>query len=467
MTISRSRRRDDRPVARRFALVVAAAAFVSAASLVGTAASEVARNTGSTVTSATTITILSYHARDPYKRVDDYVASTISRAFPDVQLRFVYTNPSVVTQRIKTGVAAGNPPDLAAYFPGPSFVQLARAGVLLDLSAVIRGDSELRTIARDWREHVPTDQYVYDGKVYGITTTLAPFSVWYWRDVFAKAKINQPPRTINQLIAVAKKLRANGIEPMSLGLASDSLYNADYVFNQLVANFDPPSGISNARRADKGRLSYRHPAFSRALTLFKRIHTEGVFNDSVLQDSYDPTAKDLWKDKKVAIFGGDSGPWMAHYTSNAAARDIGITHFPTVSGKPIAESGLDQGFIAFSASSRQKTPEHRAVVAAIVKAYLSRPAQERYYRAGVFPVSTRVVKPGGSPGVWGRILDDQIKLLNNSSRVVDYATYTPEIYEALTNGVQSLLLGDQSVADVVASLDSAQRKAYPCAPRCK
>ena len=98
---------------------------------------------------------------------------------------------------------------------------------------------------------------------------------------------------------------------MSMGLETASLFTADYSYNTFMANFDGgPESI--ARQADKGKLAYSNPASRQGLNLFKQLYDEGVFNDSVLHDSYDPAAKNLFKDKKVAMF-WQSGPWMAHY----------------------------------------------------------------------------------------------------------------------------------------------------------
>lgn len=409
------------------------------------------------------ITVLSFFGLPTYKKIDDLVKQQITTKYPNVKISFQYTDPAGITQKIKTGVAGGDPADLAAYLPGPSFVELAQAGTLLDLTGLIKSDSVLQKISADWAKRVPADQYTFQGKTLGMVATLGPMSVWYWKSMLAKVGFDKPPATVDELIAAAKKLRAGGAQPMSMGLDTASLAQADYTYNQLMGNFDD-GDQSKARLADKGKLAYSDPAFTKGLELFKRLKAEGVFNDSLLQDSYDPAAKNLWKDKKVAMF-WPSGPWMAHYVSGSAAKDIGVMSLPSVDGKSIVATGTDLSMVALGVSSRQKSREHGQLVGEIIKAYLSPEAQKLYYEQGIFPADTSVVD-GSSPGIWGRVLDAQVKNLDGADRIVDYSTYTPAIYTALTNGVGAMLAGDKNVEQVIKSLEKAQKKAHPCAPGC-
>jgi raffinose/stachyose/melibiose transport system substrate-binding protein len=407
--------------------------------------------------------ILSFFGVDTYKAVDDFVKERIQRKYPNVEIKFQYTDPSGITQRIKTGVASGDPADFAAYLPGPSFVELAESGSLLDLSPLISNDPALQKIATDWEERVPEGQYKHDGRTLGIVATLGPMSIWYWKSLFEEAGIDSPPATIDELVDAAKRLRDSGVQPMSMGLETASLFTADYTFNHLMSSFDEGEE-SKARAADRGELPYTDPAFADALGLFKRLYDEGVFNDSVLQDSYDPGAKNLWKDRKVAMF-WQGGPWMARYVSDEAARDIGVMYFPTVDGAKVTASGTDLSMVAFGVSDKQKSPDHGKLIAEVIKAYLSPEAQAMYYDAGIFPADTSVVD-GSASGIWASILEQQVALLDEGDRVVDYATYQPDVYAALTNGIQAMLLGDKSVDDVVGDLEEAQKKAYECAPSC-
>ncbi len=59
--------------------------------------------------------------------------------------------------------------------------------------------------------------YALDGKNYGVPWDMGMVSWWYNKDLFAKAKIANPPTTWAELLDAVKALKAAGITPISLG----------------------------------------------------------------------------------------------------------------------------------------------------------------------------------------------------------------------------------------------------------
>jgi hypothetical protein len=60
-----------------------------------------------------------------------------------------------------------------------------------------------------------------------------------------------------------------------------------------------------------------------------------------------------------------------------------------------------------------------------------------------------------------------ISLLSKTKRTVDENTYSPQTDAALTNGLQAVMLGQKSVADMLADVQKANKKDHPCAPKCR
>jgi len=245
-----------------------------------------------------------------------------------------------------------------------------------------------------------------------------------------------------------------------------TIWEIDYTYNALLANYDV-DGVSKARLGDRGAISYEDPAFTDALVLFKRLYDSGVFNDSVMEQTYDVGAKTDWASKNAAMF-WPSGPWMVQTSPDETAQDINVTSWPSISGENLVLSGADKVFAAHSVSDRQKTPEHALLIAEIVKAYMSPETQAEYYAQGLFPTDVSVVAAAGEPtDPWGKVLVKQVDMVASADRIIDYATYTPEIYAVTTQSIQAYLLGRKSAADVIADLVSAQKTAYACAPTCE
>ncbi len=412
-----------------------------------------------------TIRVMEYAGTAPFVAVDEFVTDMIAQKYPNVTLEYEYINADVLSQRITTGVASGDPPDIIAYFPGPDFVKLAEAGTLLDLTPLIEGDEELQRISDLWARTVPTDQYTHMGATYGFTVDLGPLSVWSWQDLLESAGLEGPPTTIEELITSAQALREAGVQPMAVGMNTATIWEVDYTYNALLANFDE-DGDSKARLGDRGAISYEDPAFMEALVLFKRLYDSGVFNDEVMEQTYDIGAKGDWSSKRVAMF-WPSGPWMTETSPDDTAEDINVTSWPSISGENIVVSGADKVFAALAVTDRQKTPEHALLMGEIVKAYLSKETQAEYYAQGLFPTDVSVVAEAGEPtDPWSKVLVKQVEMVANADRVVDYATYTPQIYAVTTQSIQAYLLDRKSADEVIADLVSAQEAAYDCAPTC-
>jgi len=413
-----------------------------------------------------TVRIMEYAGTEPFLAADKFVTNMLAKKYPNVTLNFEYINADSLSQKITSGVASGDPPDIIAYFPGPDFVKLAAAGTLLDLTPLITQDTELQRISQVFAKTVPTDEYMYRDETYGFTVDLGPLSVWSWQDVLKSAGIAGPPKTIDELLQDAKTLRAAGIQPMSVGMNTATIWEIDYTWNALLANFDQ-GDVSKARLGDRGAISYEDPAFMNTLLLFKRLYDAGVFNDSVMEQTYDVGAKSDWASKKVAMF-WPSGPWMVKTSPDNTAQDINVTTWPTISGANVVVSGADKVFAALSVSDHQKTREYALLMGEIVKAFMSKEAQGEYYAQGLFPTDTSVVAAAGAPtDPWGKVLVKQVDMLASADRIIDYATYTPEIYAVTTQSIQAYLLGRKTADEVIADLVKAQKAAYSCAPGCK
>ncbi|MGC4153427.1 MAG: extracellular solute-binding protein [Propionicimonas sp.] len=456
---------------RRAPAIRGAAASLASLAVILSGCSSTAPNTPATDALGpdfeTTIKVMEYAGTEQFQAVDELVKELLAKEYPKVTLDFEYIDPETLSQRITTAVAGENPPDIVAYFPGPDFLKLARSGALVSLTPAIEASEEMQRIADMWAATVPPDQYMYRGDTFGFTVDLGPLSVWSWQDQLTAAGVAGPPTTIDELIAAARAVRAAGGQPMAVGMSTETIWEIDYTFNALVANFDQEGQESIARRADRGALSYSEPGFRQAVELFKHLYDEGVFNDAVLEQNYQTDAKNDWSSKAVAMF-WPSGPWMVQTSPDDTVPDINVASWPTISGDVAVLSGADKVFAGLQVTDRQKEAAHQQLIAEIARIYLSPEVQAEYYRQGLMPVDVSVAEGGAaSDDPWQVVLDKQIAMVASADRVVDYATYTPEIYSAITEGIQSLLLGNSTVDKVIDGMVEAQKTAYECAPDCE
>lgn len=59
-----------------------------------------------------------------------------------------------------------------------------------------------------------------------------------------------------------------------------------------------------------------------------------------------------------------------------------------------------------------------------------------------------------------------IGLLEKTTRTTDENTYSPKTDQALTNGLQALMLGQKNVDQLLQAVQAANKQDHPCAPKC-
>lgn len=116
------------------------------------------------------------------------IAETFKETHPDVTVRFETIPAADYTQKLTFQLAGGNAPDLGWIMEdaAPTF---ADAGVLMDLGPVLKGDADY-----DYDDFFkPTMGLWTDGdKVWGIPFSTSPFMVYYNKDLFDEAGLEDP-----------------------------------------------------------------------------------------------------------------------------------------------------------------------------------------------------------------------------------------------------------------------------------
>jgi ABC-type glycerol-3-phosphate transport system substrate-binding protein len=255
-----------------------------------------------------TYRLLSFFPQDNY---DKWLRGEIARfeaSHAGVKFEVQYTDPTNIIQMIKTGVASGQAPDLATQLPGAAQLQLFQAGQILDFKPYIDADPEWQGWIKGW-DKVPASQYSTGEHIFAANVSLGPMLLWYWKDMLAAAGHDSMPTDIDGLIELAGALQEKGLPTMGLGLNSQALFNYDYTFYTLEANFDPDG--SKARMADEGRYPWTSPEFKKAAELFKRLYDAGVFYEGAIEKNYDPDRRSISVRARLRWPGRSARGWTA------------------------------------------------------------------------------------------------------------------------------------------------------------
>lgn len=402
----------------------------------------------------------------PQPNYDTWLRSQIKRfeeAHEGVTIEVQYTDPTNIIQKVKTGVAAGEAPDVATMLPGSAQLELWDAGRLLDYAPFVEADSEWQEWIKGW-DKVPDSQYKADEHILAANVSLGPMVIWYWKDQLQQVGYDSFPEDIDGLIQLAHDLRDAGLQPMAIGHNSQALFDFNYTFYTLEANFDP--GGEKARLADEGKYPWTSPEFKQAAELYKRLHDEGVFYDGALEKNYDPDAKTDFGSGQAAM-AWPFGPWMHGYYPDAVIPNVGVALFPRVdvSAPRTLTGSNDLEFIIPVVADEQKDPAHQQAMVEFVKLLTSPESQQELWAQGIFPIAADVA---GSPSVtpWAPVVKAQIELADSTELTVDENTYSPNTDQALTNGLQAVLLGQMSIDEMLEKVQEANKKDHPCAPGC-
>jgi ABC-type glycerol-3-phosphate transport system substrate-binding protein len=462
--VDTKRSRPTRPTARARAAVIALVAVVALSALSATAYSRSDRQMAANAGKPGDYTLLSFQATGASAEWLKLEVALFQKANPGVKVTIKTTNPTNIVQDLKTAIAGGKAPDMVQMLPGAASQQLWRAKKLLNLTPFINRDAEWKAWTAGWKL-VPNSQYRDGDSIFMANETMGPMVIWYWKDQLATAGYKTFPKDIPGLIALSKALRAKKLQPIAFGMNSKSLFDFDYTFYTLLSNWDP--GGKKGRLAGSGKYPWTSSEFKKAADLFKRLYDEGVFYDGALEKSYDPDSKADFGSKKAAM-AWPFGPWMAGAYPDSTVKNIGVALWPQLTkSTPITLTSSND--IAYSlpvATSAQRDPQRQATMVALLKQLSSPRSQASIWAVGSYPVMPEVAsKP--SKSAWAPVLKAQITAVKAAKYATDENTYGPNTYEALTNGLQALVLGQTTSEKLLADVQKANRKDFPCAPTCK
>jgi ABC-type glycerol-3-phosphate transport system substrate-binding protein len=424
----------------------------------------------SRVSHATSATQLTYLGYDSSPGTNAWIRGQIKifeTSHPGVTITVQYTTPTYIIEKIKTAVAAGEAPDIAQTLPGSAQNELFTAGKILNLTSYIDNDKQWLSWTSGWNV-IPNTQYKVGNQIAADNVSIAPMYIWYYPSDLAKVGWTSFPTTIDGsrgLIALAAALKKSGIPTMALGLNSQSLFNYDYTFWTLEANFDP--GGVKGQLADDGQYPWTSPIFVKAATLFKQLYQDGVFYPTALERSYEPDSETDFGDGKASM-AWPFGTWLDTFYPAKLYSKMSAALFPSLNSTTprvlTASNGL--AYIVPIVTNAQKNPEHIRLVLAFLKQLNSPQSEQSIWRVGE-------ISSDGTGATQGpaQLLKLQVELASSSFSHYKYAidenTYSPATGSALDNGLEAVLSGSLTVTALLKQVAVANREDFACSPHCK
>jgi alpha-glucoside transport system substrate-binding protein len=177
-----------------------------------------------------------------------------------IQVRYAYETRDIAT-KLEALVKSGCVPDVALLPQPGTMADLARRGALKPIGGVA-GDLVRQNYSPSWRA-----LGTVDGKLYGVWFKAAEKSlIWYRPSAFTAAGIAQPPRTWNQLLSDAARLRAAGIQPFAIA-GHDGWTLTDWFENVYLAT----AGLRRYQELAENRIKWSDPSVKTALAQLATI----------------------------------------------------------------------------------------------------------------------------------------------------------------------------------------------------
>jgi raffinose/stachyose/melibiose transport system substrate-binding protein len=242
--------------ARRLLALLIVVGLVAAASGIGTASVLAADPEGK-------ITFLHKYADPRYTTYFDEVIAAYQAENPNVEIEVIAETDQGVKDKLRVMAASDSLPDIYFSWAGDFTKKFVRGDLASDLTDLVTGE---------WKDSftpAALEAYTYDGKLYGVPFTLDAKYLAYNAKLFADNAI-EIPTTLEELLAACDAFKANGIDdPLAFG--NQFGWPAIHFMTQLNPYYVPPETL--AKDYDPATGEYTDPGYLQALEAFADINT--------------------------------------------------------------------------------------------------------------------------------------------------------------------------------------------------
>lgn len=353
-----------------------------------------------------------------------------------------------IDDQVENAVAAGKSPDLVIVNLFDKTLGWLDAGVTVPVDSYVKQwglQDKLKPAALDeWRVGGKPD-----GKLQGLPFSGFSWPMWYNTDLLKKAGVDKIPATTDELIDAAKKLRAAGIQPLTVG-GND--WTGQKLFYQIAESY---TDAATMQKVMKSGGYCATPSVLDGIKLFTRLRDAGVFADDAAGLIADGMYASYYSGKSAMM---SAGSWA--YTE-AKGSGTGVEKHTTLAGLPVPSNSTFskptafQGFtgVGFMITKRGAQPDRIDKVRQLITQFYADPT------VGDFVKDASILPP--TSGDFGSYATDP--LLSQSLHLdtaVDYAVVPDVWIGSASDRIIQVLTGAYGKADpqkICAGLDSATK----------
>lgn len=361
--------------------------------------------------------------------------------YPKVRVQVDYQQWNNHLTKLDAALSGSKVPDVVEMGDTETTSYLA-AGAFLDLTK----STGLFADSTNWNKGLAAS-CTYEGKTYCVPYYSGSRTVFYRKDMFAKAGITKPPTTYDELMADGAKLTGK--------YGSDPKFSAFYMpgkfwYSALSFVYDAGGTIATKDGSTwQGGLD--SPAAIKGLTQWKAM-TDKLSKASKTSDEANPQQYTVMAQGHVAMMyglGWEGGSVAADGNGgNPKLKDqIGSFAMPSTAGNPAMQSFAGGSDLAVTAKSK-----HADWAAAWVNAMTGTENERALMKAGNIPNTTTLLAeaakiPALAPAAASA----------KNSWMVPIAEGWPKVEKSLVlqNGLADIAAGKKSVADAAKAMNAA------------
>lgn len=267
-----------------------------------------------------TITVLTrYAGSDPQapwlkKMMEEFVKIHPNVTFQDDSV----ADEAAYNNKLKTAIATGNLPNMWMQYGSASLVRYAENGLLMDMSFLLEDEEFTEGLTDKTLSSFDLSSYGIDG-IYALPFAKQPAVIFYNKDLFKQAGIDETPETMDDMFAAIEKLNAAGITPMGMG-AKDS-WRLGHLFNCIAYR---QAGVDTFKNIGARSAKWTDPEVVETLETLKEFKDKGAFEENF--EGID------WSTESANFLSGKYGmicvpPWFIPIVESSELKDS-IDFFP-------------------------------------------------------------------------------------------------------------------------------------------
>ncbi|HEY8383275.1 MAG TPA: ABC transporter substrate-binding protein [Microvirga sp.] len=207
-------------------------------------------------------------------------------------------------------------PDVVFWYAGTRMRQFSKPGLLEDVSEIYTPQ------AKQEFGPVATDLMSDAGKQYGVPHSYYQWGFFYRKDLFQKAGITEAPKTWNDFLGACEKLKASGVEPITIG--SKDLWPTAGWFDYINLR---TNGLKFHQELMGGTVPYTDTRVKAVFAKWNELLDKGCFMKNHASMS--------WQDSQAPLFQGKAGMMLmgnfitGNFPANVA-NDMDFFRFPEI-----------------------------------------------------------------------------------------------------------------------------------------